>query len=219
MAKYYEFTGETKGCGYHMLHRIRATKDLPQHDVKSGDVGGWIESEKNLFGNAWVSGNARVFGNARVYGNALVFDNARVSGNALIYDYGRVCDDAQVRDNAVVYDNAWISGNAIVSHYATVQEEAQVCDDAWISGKARIRGKAKICGDADYIVIGPMGSRSAHTTFYHRADGETMVVCGCFHDTLNAFEERVTEVHGNNRYGKVYMAAIEFVRKVINTAE
>ena len=142
-----------------------------------------------------------------------------MSGNALIYDYGRVCDDAQVRDNAVVYDNAWISGNAIVSHYATVQEEAQVCDDAWISGKARIRGKAKISGDADYIVIGPMGSRSAHTTFYHRADGETMVVCGCFHDTLDAFEERVAKVHGNNRYGKTYMAAIEFVRKVINTAE
>ena len=43
-----------------------------------------------------------------------------------------------------------------------------------------------------------------------------MVVCGCFHDSLIAFEERVAEVHGDNQHGKMYMAAIEFVRKVIN---
>lgn len=73
---HYEFTGKTKNLLGHTLHQIRATKDLPQHDVKSGDVGGWIESEKNLFGNAWVYGDARVYGNARVSGNALVSGGA-----------------------------------------------------------------------------------------------------------------------------------------------
>ena len=111
-------------------------------------------------------------------------------------------------------------GPTFVSEIVTV-EDAKVSASGGNCPKcgASIKLGKKFCGDADYIVIGPMGSRSAHTTFYHRADGETMVVCGCFHDTLDAFEKRVAKVHGNNRYGKAYMAAIEFVRKVINTAE
>ena len=40
--------------------------------VRAGDLGGWIQDEKNLDhnGNAWVSGDAWVSGNARVYGDA-----------------------------------------------------------------------------------------------------------------------------------------------------
>ena len=76
---YYEFTGETTTApNGAVLQRIRATKDLPKHGVSVGDVGGWIESESNLSGNARVYGNARVFGNAQVYGNARVFGDAWV---------------------------------------------------------------------------------------------------------------------------------------------
>lgn len=72
---YYEFTGETTTApNGAVLQRIRATKDLPKHGVSVGDVGGWIESESNLSGDAQVFGNARVFGDAQVYGNAWVFE-------------------------------------------------------------------------------------------------------------------------------------------------
>lgn len=60
--KKFEFTGETRvWCG-HTLRRIRALVDIPTHCVKKGDLGGWIEKNKNLShdGNAWVSGNAVV---------------------------------------------------------------------------------------------------------------------------------------------------------------
>ena len=68
---YFEFTGETKvWCGI-TLKQIRATKDL-KCGVKKGDVGGWIEKEAQVSGNAWVYGDARVYGNARVYGDARV---------------------------------------------------------------------------------------------------------------------------------------------------
>ena len=42
--------------------------------VKEGELGGYIEEEKNLSqsGNAWVYGNAEVYGNARVSGDAEV---------------------------------------------------------------------------------------------------------------------------------------------------
>ncbi len=74
--KKYEFTGETKTIDLLFrtitLRRIRAT--ISFGIVKDGDVGGWIENEKNLdqYGNAWVFGDARVFGNAWVSGDAMV---------------------------------------------------------------------------------------------------------------------------------------------------
>lgn len=68
--KKYEFTGETKMLGGITLRRIRAL--ISFGSVTAGDVGGWIESEKNLShaSNAWVYGNARVSGEAQVYGAA-----------------------------------------------------------------------------------------------------------------------------------------------------
>ena len=62
-------SGENKG-------RIRALRSFG--NVKKGDIGGFIESEKNLShnGDCWVSGNAWVYGKAKVYGNAWVNGNA-----------------------------------------------------------------------------------------------------------------------------------------------
>ena len=68
--KKYRLTEETTKVGNRTLYRIQALRDFG--NVTKGDIGGYIESEKNLSqdGNAWVYGNARVYGDARVYGNA-----------------------------------------------------------------------------------------------------------------------------------------------------
>jgi hypothetical protein len=110
----YEFTGETKRFGDITLHRIRALQDFG--DVKTGDPGGWLESEANLShdGDCWVRDNAQVFDDARVYGDALVFGHARVFGNAWVYG------DAWVRDNAQVFDDARVYGDALVFDDARV---------------------------------------------------------------------------------------------------
>ena len=94
----YELTEETvKTDSGVVLHRIRALKDFvcQGFQVHKGDLGGYVESEKNLDqeGNCWVSGNAWVYGNAQVFGNA------------------EVCGDALVTGNAEVFGNAWVSGN------------------------------------------------------------------------------------------------------------
>ena len=83
--KKYRLTEETTKVGNRPLYRIQALRDFG--NVKEGDIGGYIESEKNLSqdGNAWVYGNARVSGNACVYGNA------RVYGNADIKTTGDIC--------------------------------------------------------------------------------------------------------------------------------
>lgn len=61
-----------------MLHRIRAVRSFD--DVQKGDLGGYIEHEKNLShkGKAWI------YDNSIVLDNALVSDNAEVSGDAVV---------------------------------------------------------------------------------------------------------------------------------------
>ena len=94
--KKYELTSETKIVFGHILYRIKALSSFGC--VSAGDLGGFLESEKNLSqnGNAWVSGNAEVYGNAEVSGNARVSGNAWVSGDA------------------------WVSGNAEVSEIGAI---------------------------------------------------------------------------------------------------
>ena len=116
----YELTDTTKLAPSGVtLHRIRALRDVGS-DVKEGNLGGWVATEKNLdqFGDAWVSGNAQVYGGARVfgeawvYGTAWVYDNAQVYGNARVFDTARVSGDAQVYGDARVYGNARVFDTA-----------------------------------------------------------------------------------------------------------
>ena len=46
MNKKYELTNETISFNNRKLYRIRALKDFS--DIKKGELGGYIESEKNL---------------------------------------------------------------------------------------------------------------------------------------------------------------------------
>ncbi|MFY9175660.1 MAG: hypothetical protein WAO24_10070 [Peptococcia bacterium] len=76
MLKKYELTEQHPDTG---LWRIKALRDFG--NVAKGDIGGWIEGEKNLSheGDAWVSGDAEVSGKAEVFGDAWVSGDARVS--------------------------------------------------------------------------------------------------------------------------------------------
>ena len=95
----YELTDETIKVAGKTLYRIKALKSFGK--VKSGELGGYIESEKNLShkGNAWVSDKAAVYGKAKVYDNAWVFEGSQVHENAKVYG------NAQVYYNTRVYGN------------------------------------------------------------------------------------------------------------------
>ena len=79
--KKFKLTSNTKVNAFGVrLFQIECTVETKY--AKVGDLGGWIEKEDNLSGDARVYGDAEVSGNARVYGDAWVSGNARVSGNA-----------------------------------------------------------------------------------------------------------------------------------------
>ena len=155
------------------LYRIKALKDFK--NIKAGELGGYVESEKNLSHdrNCWVYDNAKVYGNAQVYDNAEILNNAEVFGEAWVYEdakvfgdakvYGdaEVCgeawvyEDAKVYGNAKVYGDAEVCGNAkiygtaFVCGNANVYEDAQACGDSYICGNAKIYGSAFVCENAE----------------------------------------------------------------------
>ena len=154
MDKKYELTNETIVVNGHTLHRIKALRDFG--NVKEGELGGFIESEKNLsqdglcwvFDEAKVYDDAKVYGNAKVYGHARVYGYVEVYGNANVYGNAEVCDDVEVYGDAIVHGNAEVSGYAEVFGNALLFDEAKVYGYAKVHGNAVIRGDGKVYGDA-----------------------------------------------------------------------
>ena len=147
--RYIEHEGRT-------LYRIRALKDFG--NIKTGDIGGYIQSEDNLSHkkNCWVYDDAKVYDNACIYDNAKVFrcaevynyakirDDAEVNGNAKIYGKARIYDYSLICGHAEVYGNAETCGNAQIYNNAKVYEEAEIYDNAKILGNANIHGNTKV---------------------------------------------------------------------------
>lgn len=106
--KKYRLTNETIEVEGHTLHRIEAVRDFG--DVKAGDKGGYIESERNLShnGECWIYGEARVFGAAKVSGAARVSDAAWVGGAA------RVSGRSLVDGNAIIRGEADVCGSSCI---------------------------------------------------------------------------------------------------------
>ena len=240
MEKHFELTDETIEVAGNTMHRIRCTRDCKW--AKTGDLGGFIEKEDNLSGNAWVSDNARVYGNAwvsdnaRVYGDARVYGNARLAGdarvsgnarlagkarvagnarlygNAWVYGNSRVYGNAWVSDNAQVYGKAWVSDNARVYGDARVYGNARLAGDARVSGNARLAGKARVAGNDDHCGFDVFGSIGRHTHAYRTSDGGVEITCGCFHGDIEAFEAKVRHTHGDSQYAREYLAIAHVIR-------
>ena len=150
--KKYKLSDETKTLPWGtVLHRIVATTTFTLACglvVNAGDVGGWIEKESNLSGNAWVSDDAMVYANARVFGNALISRYAEIYGDARVFGNAKITDNACVHRNAVVCGNAWVRDNAVVHHNAVVSGDTVVYDNAVVRGNAVVYGNAVVRGIA-----------------------------------------------------------------------
>lgn len=160
----FELTNETRELeDGETVYRIRATRDIPYHNVKAGDLGGWVSSAHvgdlpRVDDKAWVADNASITDDARISGHAyvsgeayvtgysVVTGHARIGGEALIADHARVSDRARITHNAWIHDCAWVGHDVTVTGHAEITGHAQVLDGAWIGGSARVNGHACISG-------------------------------------------------------------------------
>lgn len=154
---------------------VKALVDIPAHNVRAGDIGGYIDRKSTLSqsGDAWIGGSAYVLDKAAIEGDALVADDAIISG-------------VTVKDHAKIYGNAIVlEGNSpaasdsgfYVSNFAEIYDFAKVsgcyvAENSVISGGAVVtrsvlRGTTKISGFAR--VIGP-NIRLVDTVVYGSAE-------------------------------------------------
>lgn len=76
--KKYEFTGATKTEMYDgkeiALKQIRAMRDITQHGITSGTLGGWLSGDATLSqeGDSWVSGHSHIYGESEIAGNVFI---------------------------------------------------------------------------------------------------------------------------------------------------
>lgn len=143
----------------HKVYRIRALRDF--HNIKQGELGGYVESESNLshYDYCWVGDNsmvlakAKVIDHAQLWENAIVMDKAMVCEVAKVSGNARVSGEAQVKGHARVFENADVSGEAFITENAAVHGYGKVTDGAMLRqhsvvlGNACVRGYAGLWGN------------------------------------------------------------------------
>lgn len=190
----YRFTGETneiqlgESTKKFTVYRIQALRELTHFkrknpvSIHAGDLGGWIESERNLSqeGESWIAEEAVCFMNGRVEGDAFVAGTATVFGNACVKDTALVKGDAEIFDQAVICENARIWGNGavggrvIVSGEGCLHNHGRAVDQAKITGKAQVVQNGSVTGSAVISDRATVGG-SAHVGGIAKIGGQAVI--------------------------------------------
>lgn len=153
--------------------QIQALRDIPLHNVKAGDLGGYVTNDKSLSheGDCWVGGAAQITGIVKINGDVYIGDRAhlmncfanqtlrvsdkvRVTGNAKLHivhneDWSIPVNSMQVVDSVCISGDALIENVKEISNNVKISGEAklQCCDS--ISGNTEISGQAKLYNDVN----------------------------------------------------------------------
>lgn len=182
----YEMTGETDSMG---LTRIRALVDIPRYGVKKGQLGGFIESGRNLSqdGCCWIDKDARVFGFATVSGDAYV------GARAAVFENARVGNEAQVYGD--VHGWSYVGGRSFIDY--PVKLYGYVC----------VRGDSRVFKTSDYVVFDACWDIWQYITWTRSND---MWQSRAFYGTA----EELLSRHAGSRTYKEYRRLVEYVNEV-----
>jgi carbonic anhydrase/acetyltransferase-like protein (isoleucine patch superfamily) len=145
--------------------QLLALRDIPEHDVKAGDFGGYITKDVKLShrGSCWIGGEAQVIGRVVVEDNAYIGGRVILScqmdySSIFVSGHARIVDDAQVvtytnanRDPGIstyIKDYAEISGKAFCQTVAEISGTSRVYDKAVIFDNVQIQGASEVYGNA-----------------------------------------------------------------------
>lgn len=160
------------------MYQLKALRDIPLHNVKKGDLGGYVQEVSTLSheGACWVGGQAQVVYNVRISGDSLIDGNAVVDGendcpifikdDVLITDNAQVVarrdrikdmtfyigmtlqEDLNIKGHAFVRNLTLGSGDASIEERARVLEAEEISGSSIISGRAEIKNGAMVIGDS-----------------------------------------------------------------------
>lgn len=159
--KYY-LTNDIIDVDGHKLQRIQAARDIPEIGVQEGDLGGFIESERNLShkGTCWVFAGC-------------VYEQAQITGGATVRgEKVRIHDSAILSDGFTAYDSAHLHGHFRGSGCAKACGRADAGDYAIQKGSSYLAGSAIMRGHA---ILGGNARADGSTVMTQRAE-----FCGNF---------------------------------------
>ena len=98
--------------------------------------------------------------------------------------------------------------------FEDVSDEELKKRDIIIGEGASIGEGARIEKQNQFCIITNLGSRNVPMTAYVH-NKSIWIGTGCFLGDISEFEKKVREVHKGNDHEKAYLAALEYVRKVL----
>ena len=151
------------------LYRIIAIRNFG--DIKKGEIGGFVESERNLShnGNCWIHDEAKVYEKAKVYGDAQIYDHSMVYGKAKVYGHAKLFKSALVTENAKIYGSSCLTGFTAIRHKVRIYGNAKIAD-AMIYDKTRVYSNAIV--DTGGVII--QGNSKIYGSSYIR--GNTKII-------------------------------------------
>ena len=233
MERYFKLTEETivNEAG-RKLRQIECIRDFKF--AHAGELGGFIEKEENLGGEAWVDEGAQVWGEAKVINGSVLRDNARVYGRSkvrngsVIYDEARVYDYAlvdacSVGGQAKVYGKSWISRGVSMADQTEVFglaniENSCLLHNASVSGRACLNCSMVLSTDAyvtrnsDFCQFYNLCPTADRTTVYRTKAGDIRIYHADEVYTLEAFTELVGRASDELVFKQVYPAVLEVIK-------
>ncbi len=178
MPKYY-LTNNVIEVDGRKLHQIEAARDIPEIGVQEGNLGGFIESERNLShkGTAWVfAGNVyenasvgdgatvrgegvRVHGNAKLSGGFTAYDEVHLYGNFQGTGCGKAAGRVDACDNTIIFGSGFATDSVIMRHFAKVGANARAAGTTILTGRAEFAGNFESFGG--HYMQGVMGRSPA----------------------------------------------------------
>lgn len=230
--KKYKLTKKTMCFNGVTLHRIKALKDFG--DVVAGELGGWVEAERNLSqeGNCWINMEAKAYGYTEIHDNAVLTCGAIACENSIIGNDTLVTDESVIRGFTHLYGNVEVSGKSVIDGSARlyghvkvigakvidteVYDNVVICDGAYVHGHIKIDGKAyisngaEVCKTDDYIVFKNFWSSGRHFT-WTRSNNKWHV--GCFRGTG---EELIKKAYQDSeKSGREYERVVRYVESIL----
>ena len=157
--KYELLLDNTFTIGTITLYRIRALRDFGT--VKKGDLGGFVQSEKNLSheGTCWLHDFSKSYHSGLVEKDAQIHHKAEVRNFAIATDFATMWDYSALEGNSVlgghaktknwstVGDDSRVTEYAIITQHAITGGRARVGGNVLVGGYVHIRGQAKVDGN------------------------------------------------------------------------
>lgn len=202
-----------------MLHRIVAARNIPEHNVKRGDVGGLVSSKHTLShkGSCWITLNAIVVQTEKEYspsiiGDVIVKGNACVLNSRILHE-GRmeIGGNASIQNSTLAYDFKTTSPSVVIDDARIL--ESRINGRIWMTGNASLESSRCEARDKTIHLSGNISVLDSHLIGGIEISGNVRVTESEVSNETKISGDAVIELSKIGSDGKVVIKDNVYVRQ------